>query len=140
MNPLSLLGTGGSIAAALALALSLAGGAWAVVHEHDAKVIAQVAAQQAAVAAQAQHDQDQQVIAGLTMAAQKAAALASTMTKLKETIHATPTTNACANSPAIIALTSWLRSSSGGSDAHTAPTTAGGSVAVPSPAGAAGGR
>lgn len=118
--------------------LAVGGGLW--FREHDAKVIAEVAAQQAVVAAQAQHDQDQRTIAGLTVAARKAVAVAAATTKLKEAINEAPSTSICATSPAITALVRGLRGSPGGGDAHPAPAIAGNGVAVSSPTVAAGGR
>lgn len=145
MNPLLSMMTGGNpslliFPAALVGALSLTTGAWVVVHEHDAKVIAEVAAQQATVAAQAQAQQDQRTIADLTTAHNTAIARLNALASLKEIIHAAPQTNTCASAPAIVALVGGLRGSQGGSNAHPTPTPAGRRVAVSSPAGAAAGR
>lgn len=137
MNPLSLLGSGGSIAAVLGLVLTLGGGAYAVVHEHDAKLVAQVAAQQAVVAAQAQHEQDQRTISGMTEAASLRATRLTGAAKIKEAINAVPKSNTCATSPAIVALIGALRSGAGGGNADPAPTAAAHGLAVPSPAPAA---
>jgi hypothetical protein len=131
MNPLSLLGSTGSIIAVLGLLGTLAGGAIVIIHEHDAKIVAQVAAQQAVVVAQAQHDQDQRTIAGLNKEATTAATRAAGLAQIKEAINAAPRTTTCANSPAIVALIGALRSSAGGGNADPAHALAGVSVGVP---------
>jgi hypothetical protein len=119
------------------IVLSIAGGGLLWLHEHDGKLQAQIAADQAVVAAKAQAEQDQRTIAGLSLTAQKAAALAATMTKLKEAINAAPKSKTCATSPAVVALYAGLRSGAIGGHTGAAGAAAGVNVALPGSAPAA---
>lgn len=134
---LGLVGGGTNALAILGVIVSLGGGAMAYWHEHDARLVSEIAAKQAVVSAQAQHDQDQRTITGLSTEATLAVARAAGTARIKEAIHAAPKTNACASSPAIRALVTGLRGGPGGGNTEPAPTAAGLSMVLPASATAA---
>lgn len=137
MNPLTMFGSAGSIIAVLGLLTTLGAGAAAIIHEHDAKLVATVAAEQATAAATALHAEDQRTIAGLNAEGVLAVTRMASNAKLKEVINATAPTSTCATSPAATAFVGGMRSGPVGGNADPSHAIAAVRVAVPGPAGAA---
>lgn len=125
------IGPIGKIVGAGVLALSLGGGVALWFREHDARILAEVAAKQAVVVAAAQHAQDQRTISGLTQSAAQAVARVAATSKLKASIDATPSSNVCADSPAARAFLAGVRGGSIGGNASAAPAAAAGGVVLP---------
>lgn len=134
MNPLSLLGGIGSlggIAAVLGLLTTLGAGAAYVVHEHDARIVAEVASTQAVAAASAQAQDNKRTIANLILANNQAQDRLNALGKLKEAINAAPVTSTCLAAPSVRALVVGLRNRAGSGNTGAAPTPATANVAVP---------
>lgn len=134
MNPLALLGSGGSIVAVLVLLSGMGGAAALVVHEHDARIVAEVASKQAAAVAQEQRAETDREIADLTTAKNTAIARLTALASLKEQINAAPKTTTCTAAPAVRALLNGLRSRAGSGNAGPAGKAPANSMAVPSAA------
>lgn len=99
----ALAGTYGKYIIDAAVALLVAGGIWFWLHEHDARVLADQAAAQAATVAAEQVRQAQDNAAAVAADAQAQIARAAAVTHVKTEIAHAPTTQACVDSPAVAA-------------------------------------
>ena len=106
------------------------GAGYAFKAQYDRGIVAEIAAKQAVAVAADQQEQANRAIAGLNEALATATARADRLATLKGTIHAAPTSKACAASPAFRALLRGMRPAVGGIDRAPALPTGDG-MAVP---------
>lgn len=110
-----LSGTVGKVAMGLALASALSGAAAVAIHEHDNRVIASVAAAEAAKTLETERADHQRLVDSLTERAVKAEAQAATITSIKEAIaRAKPSDFSCVRSDAGRATLGGMRQHAGG--------------------------
>jgi hypothetical protein len=110
-----LSGTVGKVAMYASLAVALSGMAIGVVHEHDNRVIATVAAAEAAKTLETERADNARLVDALTARAAKAEAQAATITTVKEAIaRAKPSNFSCLRSDAGRAALGGLRHNAGG--------------------------